>query len=93
MALRKNELMRFKFGTEFGHQCKECKNLCFYEANRKYFKCSVYGNTNSEASDWKLSYEACGMFNKDYDGLPVIKLVSTSKKEMPQIKGQIEMEG
>lgn len=31
-------------------------------------KCTVYGATHSEASDWRKKYEACGLYNKPWSG-------------------------
>lgn len=76
MALRKIDLMHRVFGKCEGHICKECSNLWsgLYH-DRRLKKCEVYGMTHSEASDWAQKYEACGMFNRDYDGEPIIRLV------------------
>lgn len=96
MGLRKLELMHYTFGVIANHYCRECKNLCSYSANRKWYKCSVYGETSSDASDWRLSYTACGMFNKDYDGFPIINLVKREKsireKAEINIEGQMKLE-
>lgn len=71
---RKIELMHRIFGCCEGHVCGECNNLVRVRANDTPLrKCSVYGLTHSEASDWVLRYTACGMFNKHYDGAPIIE--------------------
>ena len=86
-------------GIEFMHQffgsghpsnkCGTCKNLTSYTANRKYFKCEIYGNTNSEASDWRLKYPSCTMYNMPYDGVPGIEI----KKHMQRPKEETQCEG
>lgn len=86
---KKNDLMYELFGKDEEHQCKTCKNLSLYEANRKYYKCSVYGNTNSESTDWRLKWSACGFYNKDYDWIPVIEY----KKHMPRKKAETQING
>lgn len=75
MVLRKIDLMHREFGFSPGHKCQYCDNLIVQEANRRYYKCEVYGVTDSEASDWRLSYDACGMYNRVYNGNPVIRMV------------------
>jgi hypothetical protein len=57
-------------------------------------KCKVYGITSSEASDWANKYEACGMFNKEWNGNPIINLVKHSSKknnEEIHIDGQMSL--
>lgn len=76
MAVRKIELMHWYFGKAVGHKCKECSNLItgqYHDMTLR--KCAVYGLTHSEASDWALKYDACGMFNKKWNGHPIIRLV------------------
>ena len=58
-------------------------------------KCTVYGATHSEASDWRKKYVACGMYNKDWKGPEIIRLINSGPRERDQImplEGQIEME-
>ena len=74
MALRKLDLMHRLFGRCEGHICGECKNFaCHTYHSKRYRKCKVYGETNSEASDWARRWTACGMFNQPYDGFPIIE--------------------
>lgn len=96
--LRKIELMHHIFGKCKGtHICKACKNLMNYRyRNKAYKKCLVYGSTSSEASDWAYKYEACGMFNKDWNGIPIIELkkrgaYTEKKEEEIHIDGQTNM--
>ena len=65
-----------------GRRCKDCDNLIKVGA---YYKCLIYGNTHSEASDWKISNTACGMIDKDYIGRPIIEL----REKREQIEGQL----
>ena len=66
---KKIEKMHYLFGKIERHKCKECSRLiCKIDWNRRrYYKCLNYGRSNAESTDWKLSYEACGMFNKEKD--------------------------
>ena len=88
MATRKIDLMHREFGFSPGHKCQYCDNLIVQQANRRYYKCEVYGITDSEASDWRLSYDACGMYNKVYDGIPIIRLVRPSRNSAEPLDGQ-----
>lgn len=98
-AVRKIELMHKHFGRRQGHTCGECSNLIECRWDKVYRKCSVYGDSASEATDWAKRWEACGLMNQEYHGLPIVRLVgrgSGGKKirepEQP-IEGQIGMEG
>lgn len=51
------------FGTTEDQRCKGCRHLICYDYNRRYYKCELYGISHSEATDWRLSYQACGMYN------------------------------
>lgn len=95
MDKKKIELMHEIFGS--GHpsdKCKTCRNLKhhFYHG-RSYYKCSVYGETDSEASDWRLKYPSCGMYNMSYDGYPIIKIKKHSGTKKPEIQceGQVSI--
>ena len=77
-----------KSGT--GKKCKDCSNLIKVErGNHRVPKCLVYGDTFSEASDWKQSHNACGMLNQYYDGRPVIRMFGPRSKADVQIEGQM----
>ena len=98
MALRKLDLMHRYFGKCHGHTCGECQNLVTYDYRSKtYRKCKAYGETNSEASDWAKRWLACGLFNKPWDGKPIIRLVTPSRKDKQEmqntpLEGQLSME-
>ena len=70
-----------------GRRCKDCDNLIKVGA---YYKCLIYGNTHSEASDWKISNTACGMIDKDYIGRPIIELRERESQD-EQIEGQMSL--
>ena len=74
--------------------CKECSNFARQRYDKVYRKCTAYGNTCCEATDWNASYEACGLFNQTYSGTPVIDLLKHSPrpKEDIAIKGQITVD-
>lgn len=87
--VRKIDIMHRHFGTS-NHICGECSNLvCGRYHDRILRKCEVYGLTHSEASDWAKRWEACGMFNKEYTGRPIIETVKKGQKVSEQpINGQ-----
>ena len=61
---RKIDAMHTLYGTRPGRKCGDCDYLCSYLANRRYYKCRLYGVSSSEATDWRLSYEACGQIDR-----------------------------
>lgn len=96
MVLRKNDLMYRQFGKTDGKICKDCSNLLVHCYDKKYYKCSVYGISNSEATDWRLKYQACGMFNKEWNGNDIVRLVKPSgveKEPEKPLDGQMNIWG
>lgn len=86
--------MHRRFGTCGVLRCEGCNHLITDNSHKRRFrKCELYGNTFSSATDWKVSYQACGMYNVKQDmneWVPVIKRIGKSY-ELP-IDGQIRME-
>ena len=89
MSKDRIKLMHKLFGIDEKHICKTCKNLITAKMNRSYNKCICYGKSCSEATDWRQKWIACGLYNKDYDGVPVIEI----KKHMPRPKKDTQIEG
>ena len=89
------QVMYAKFGKldSLGWICKDCMNLRTHFYGRSYHKCCVYGESNSQATDWNVGNIACGMFNRKYNGVPVIELLKHSKKQDAQIDGQVSIFG
>ena len=84
------EYMHYVFGS--GHpsdKCGDCKNLVRHVASRTWYKCKVYGETSSEASDWRKKWNSCGMFNMTYNGIPVMEM----KKHLPKAREDYNIEG
>ena len=73
--------------------CRDCRHLHTYTAERKYYKCSVYGDTRSDATDWRIGWIACGMYGKPYTGKPVIETVKHAGRKKPEepIEGQLSL--
>lgn len=82
------------FGTAEG-KCKDCEHYSTFKYHDKsYRKCEVYGITQSESSDWKAGYEACGLFpNKEKPyGRDIIELrIGAKKKTEEQVDGQMTL--
>ena len=93
MKERKIQAMHSKFGKREDRQCRTCNNLITKRYTRNYHKCLLYGNTGGEATDWRLAYTACGMYNMEpkLGYVPLFYYLDTRKPE-PPIDGQISME-
>lgn len=89
--LRKIDLMHSLYGVIPSKKCKDCMHI--KGGVNEYRKCRIYGVTASEASDWRLSYTACGLWNKVCTGdMPIIKMNhGGAKKEEEQIPGQMSL--
>lgn len=85
------EKMHQLFGVSEQHSCKDCEHLGAHIANRKWYKCEVYGFSCSEASDWRLKWQACGMFNKPYTGREVHLLRIKPDAPEEQLEGQVSL--
>ena len=95
MAIRKINLMHRIFGVCDGHTCRECSNFVKGKYhNRTLRKCKVYGMTHSEATDWAGRWQACGAFNREIGGKPVMREVRPERREPDNtpLDGQMMME-
>lgn len=96
--MRKIDLMYATFGIDT--QCRRCKDCpCLVRViptSRAYYKCSVYGASSSEATDWAGKWTACGRFGKPLGpGEHTVLWMSKGSKDKPgdeQFPGQIRME-
>ena len=83
-AVRKIDAMHARFGALPDKRCEDCDHLIKgYCGNTFVRKCTVYGATHSEASDWRKKYVACGLFNKPWTGG---KIIEACKREMREKK-------
>lgn len=83
------EIMHSMFGELPEHKCGECSNLISHTANRRWYKCGVWGQSSSESSDWRKKWTACGMFRKEYTGTPI----KDYTKRKPMVKADVQIEG
>lgn len=89
MTIRKIDLMHREFGFSPSHKCKTCDHFLHGQYHSRYLsKCEVYGCTHSEASDWSGRYDACGMYNREYHGGDIIRLVRQGAAPNTPIDGQ-----
>lgn len=93
MVDRKINAMHKRFGICLGKYCRDCDHCISGEwYGKRYHKCELYGMSHSEATDWRLSWIACGMFNKQMDielFNPVYKTLSHRREPEPQLEGQM----
>lgn len=82
--MKKNDLMLSMFGRSGQNKCKDCSHFSEHMMSRKYFKCDVYGESASEATDWRANYPACGLFNKFTSYVNVYKLAREEKADAPE---------
>ena len=96
MTERKIQAMHKRFGTCGVLRCKDCCHLISGKYHdKRYHKCELYGMSHSEATDWRLSYQACGMYNvpQDMDWFtPLFEQIKHDPKIFPPLDGQIRME-
>lgn len=91
-TIRKIDLMHREFGFSPGNKCRTCDNFIHGRYHTKTLsKCAVYGLTHSEASDWSGRYDACGMYNKEYSGGDMIRLVRPNSAPDTPLEGQESM--
>lgn len=84
--------MHHIFGTCENHTCKECCHLKkITYRGKSHYKCEVYGNSQSESTDFRCSYTACGLFNQPWeDGVEIYKCGIVKDAEKP-LKGQMSI--
>ena len=56
--------MHARYGATPGKRCRTCDRLMRHEHKHNYYKCTLYGTSDSAATDWRLSYPACGAWWK-----------------------------
>ena len=85
-------MYKWSGGTDYRYLCHECSNCVKVQrGSQTVYKCLVYGNTGSQATDWRASNIACKYFGQAYEGEPVISMGYVKEKEESQLKGQISI--
>ena len=95
MADRKIAAMHKEYARAYGYKCADCPWLSKVRGYGKaWFKCAAYGESNSEATDWAKSWDACGLRDKSIDGLiPMVKRLERDRQVDKPCKGQLDMFG
>lgn len=96
--MQKIDLMYATFGIDTQcRRCRECPCLKRVVTNdRSYLKCTVYGESSAESTDWAGKWTACGRFGKPLEpGEHTVLWTPKGSKDKPgdeQLPGQIRME-
>ena len=96
MKLKKIDAMHHFYGYDhLDRKCVDCDHMlrCEYHG-RVYYKCTVYGLSHSEATDWRKNYDACGLVDHDFPehyNRVIDILKSKPIREEEQIPGQISV--
>lgn len=95
---KKIEAMYLLFGAGPADKtCRDCENLVTNQYANVYHKCRLYGIRCSEATDWRVRWPACGMFDREPEAgfVPVVDRLKhiPRRKTEPPIDGQTTMEG
>lgn len=96
--MRKIDLIYAIFGID--PKCRRCKDCpCLVRVtptSREYYKCSVYGQSGSTATDWTGKWLACWRFGKPLEpGERTVLWMSKGQQGQArdeQLPGQIRME-
>ncbi len=96
MTERKIQAMHTRFGTCGVLQCRDCCHLISGSYHdKRYHKCELYGMSHSEATDWRLSYLACGMYNVPQNMVtwtPLLDQILRGRVPEKPLEGQIRLE-
>lgn len=96
--MRKIDLMYATFGIDTQcRRCRECPCLKRVVTNdRSYLKCTVYGESSAESTDWAGKWTACGRFRKPLEpGEHTVQYMAKGSARKPAegpLPGQIRME-
>ncbi len=96
MTERKIDAMRKVYGWGTA-ACGDCIHFTRNKpTERTYFKCAAYGDSASEATDWRKTWVGCGLHNRplpsNYRPLIDVLKHSTRKRQDVPIDGQIKLE-
>lgn len=101
MNTRKIDAMHMHFGVCEGKQCADCLFLVTKTYDRRYYKCEIYGDSNSVATDWAKRWDACGLIDDPDGSIPFQMQWGTMtnyirhnrpKQAEEPVEGQISME-
>lgn len=94
--VRKIDAMYYFYGEDpNGRKCIDCEHLISGEYHDKhYYKCTVYGCSHSEGTDWRKKYFACGLIGKPFpeDDKRIIDIIRHKPiKNYNPVSGQISI--
>lgn len=96
MTERRIFAMHKRFGTCGALRCRDCCHLISGEYHdRRYHKCELYGMSHSDSTDWRLLWQACGMYNVPVNmniWVPLADQINHGKKQDKPLDGQMRME-
>ena len=62
---KKFSTMQELHGVIDGKTCKTCKHLCSHEQSRKWYKCELWYQSSSSATDIRLKNKACKLYEEE----------------------------
>lgn len=91
MVLRKIDAMHHYYGLASG-RCENCPHFSEKRYSRTYHKCLVYGDSNSEATDWRRGYQACGLIDRPFPegDARIVKMITANRDDEP-LPGQMSI--
>lgn len=94
--LRKIEAMYHFYGSDpQERKCSECDHFIQGRYHdRLYSKCSVYGCSRGESTDWRKGYKACALIGQPFpcgDRRIIDVLKRQPVRKVEQVPGQVEM--
>lgn len=96
MPDRKIAAMHKEYGHGWGSKCGDCPWLHSVEMRRgrRYYKCTAYGESSAESTDWAKKWDACGLVDKTLPDVPLLeRLKHEARPTNEPIKGQIDIFG
>lgn len=56
------------YGMVPDKSCKTCVHCRFIQYNKRYYKCDLSNLSHSTATDWRISWTACGKYEESDNG-------------------------
>lgn len=60
-------LLYQRHGVRSDKRCKSCRHLCCNARAKRYYKCQKSPITGGAATDWRVNWPACGLWEADGD--------------------------
>lgn len=64
--------MHLAHGTTPGKTCGDCKFILGVRQSTTWYKCQKYRLSRSASSDFRLKWEACGLWEQGPDGIEIL---------------------